>query len=332
MALGDLPTRGRHGELAEYGTRYGWALAVVLVAFGMIALRLWQIQVIEGERYYRAATENIIRQVEVSAPRGRILDRYGVALAENRPSFDVYMVPHIFRRHADDSSYELLKRYMNLSEEELARVRAMVTSNRGEQLIRRDVPRLEVARLEEDRLRLPGIEVRATAHRHYPLHHVGGHSVGFVAEVGRSELRGLRPYGYRPGDRVGRMGLERAFEEVLHGSPGLDRVVVDARGNRQGESQTRFLIAEYQRIEPVAGRDVVSTLDADLMVIIDEAMQKYAAGAVVAVDPRDGSVRALYSKPHFNPNARSGRLSAMEKMRSDNDPFKPMLDKSVSAY
>ncbi|RDV39319.1 penicillin-binding protein 2 [Bradymonadaceae bacterium TMQ3] len=332
MALGDLPTRGRHGELAEYGARYGWTLAIVLVAFGIIALRLWQIQVIEGERYYRAATENIIRQVEVSAPRGRILDRYGVALAENRPSFDVYMVPHIFRRHADEEAYALLKRYMNLSEAELARIRGMVESNRGEVLLRRDVPRLEVARLEEDRLRLPGIEVRATAHRHYPLHHVGGHAVGFVAEVGRDELRNLRAYGYRPGDRVGRMGLESAFEEVLHGSPGLDRVVVDARGNRQGESQTRFLIGEYQRIEPVAGRDVVSTLDADLMVIIDEAMRRYAAGAVVAVDPRDGSVRGLYSKPHFNPNAWSGRLSAMEKMRSDNDPFKPMLDKSVNAY
>ncbi|RAL23504.1 penicillin-binding protein 2 [Lujinxingia litoralis] len=332
MAIRELPKRGRRGELAEYDQRYGWALAVVLLAFGMIALRLWQLQVVEGERYYRAATENIIRQVEVSAPRGKILDRNGVALAENRPSFDVYMVPHIFRRHADETSYELLRQYMNLSDGELTRIRSMVESNRGEQLIRRDISRLEVARLEEDRLRLPGIEVRAQAHRHYPLHHVGGHAVGFVAEVGRSELRDLAPYGYRAGDRVGRMGLERAFEEVLHGSPGLDRVVVDARGNRQGESQTRFLIGEYQRVEPVAGRDVVSTLDADLMVIIDEAMRKYAAGAVVAIDPRDGAVRALYSKPHFNPNAWSGRLSAMEKMRSDNDPFKPMLDKTVSAY
>lgn len=332
MAVADLPKRGRRGELADYESRHLWMLAFCVLVFTLLGFRLWLLQIVEGETYYRASTQNIIRQVEVPAPRGEILDRHGVALAQNRPSFDVYIEPSIFLRHADDEVYELLTDYLHLTESDLNSIRRRAEARQGEVLVRRDVARLDIARLEEDQMRLPGVEVRANAQRHYPLHHVGAHALGFVAEVSPSELIDLRRYGYRPGNYVGRMGLEREFEESLHGSPGLDRMVVDVRGNRLGEAQTRFLIGEYQRVRPVPGRDVVTTLDADLMVIIDEAMRDYPSGAVVAVDPRDGSVLALYSKPHFNPNAWSGRLSSMEKMRSDNDPFRPMLDKTLNGY
>jgi penicillin-binding protein 2 len=186
--------------------------------------------------------------------------------------------------------------------------------------------------LEARRIDLPGLDVRANPHRVYPMHMVGAHTVGFLGELNEKELAAREELGYRPGDYTGRMGLERAFEELLRGSPGLERIVVDSSGNPQGEAETRFLIGEYQHVRPVAGRDMVLTLDAELMLIIDHAMRKYPSGSVVAVDPRDGSVLALYSKPSFNPNSWTGRLSAQEKLRSDSDPYKPMIDKSVSAY
>ncbi len=331
MAI-ELPKRGREGELKSYQGRYAWLLFGCVFAFLILGFRFWQIQIIDGEEYYLASTQNIIRQVEVPAPRGEIFDRYGVALAQNRPSFDVVVVPSIFARHADEEVYELLREYLHLSASEEQRLRRQVEARVGEVMVRRDVSRGDLARLEEDRMRLPGVEVRVRAQRHYPLHHVGAHALGYVAEVSPSELPGLRRYGVRQGDLVGRMGLERSFEEILHGSPGTDRRVVDARGNPVGEAQTRFLIGDHQRVEPVAGRNLVTTLDADLMVIIDDAMGDRVAGAVVAIDPRDGSVRALYSKPHFNPNAWSGRLSAMEKMRVDNDPFRPLVDKTLNGY
>lgn len=332
MAVADIPKRGRHGEIAGYEGRYIWLLGICAFAFALIGLRLWHLQVLEGERYYQASTQNIIRQVELPPSRGLILDRNGVVLAENRPSFDVYIEPLIFLRHANDEVYGLLQQYLHLSDSDMARLRQRVDARSGEVLVKADVARADIARIEEDKMRLPGVEVRPQAQRHYPLHHVGAHALGFVAEVNPTELLELRRFGYRPGTYVGRMGLEQAFDEVLHGSPGIQRRAVDARGNPLGEAETRFLIGEYQEVKPVPGRDVVTTLDADLMVIIDEAMEAYPAGAVVAIDPRDGSVLAMYSKPHFNPNAWSGRLSSMEKMRSDNDPFRPMLDKTISAY
>lgn len=332
MVVFDLPKRGQRGEITAYEGRHKWLLLVVMFAFLILAGRLWHLQIIKGEEYHRISTENIIRQIEIRPARGRILDRNGAILGDNRPSFDVYMVPHIYKRHRSDETVELLKNYLNLSNEEISRIERNMQTNLGEVVVRRDVTRQQVAMLEEDKLRLPGIEVRATAHRYYPMHSVSAHSMGFVGEVGTEELRGVERFGYRPGDYIGRMGLERAFEEVLHGSPGIDRRVVDARGNQQGEVETRFLIGDYQLIKPIPGRDVVSTLDADLALIIDEAMAHHAAGGVVALDPRDGSVLAMYSKPGFNPNAWSGRLSRNEKSRSDNDPFKPMLDKTVSSY
>lgn len=332
MTAFDLPTRGQRGEIAAYEGRHKWILLFCLIAFLILAGRLWHLQIIKGAEYHRLSTENIIRQIDIRPSRGRILDRNGAILGDNRPSFDVYMVPHIYRRYRTDETVELLKQYLNLSNEEIERLERTMRTNLGEVVVRRDVTRAQVAMLEEDKLRLPGIDVRATAHRYYPMHAVSAHSMGFVGEVGTEELRSVERYGYRPGDYIGRMGLERAFEEILHGSPGIDRRVVDARGNQQGEAETRFLIGDYQMVKPIPGRDLVSTLDADLALIIDEAMANHAAGSVVALDPRDGSVLAMYSKPGFNPNAWSGRLSRNEKSRSDNDPFKPMLDKSVSSY
>src|SRR5690625_5347923 len=116
MAVAGIPKRGRHGEIAGYEGRYIWLLGICAFAFALIGLRLWHLQVLEGERYYQASTQNIIRQVELPPSRGLILDRNGVVLAENRPSFDVYIETLIFLRHANDELNGLHKKYLHLSD------------------------------------------------------------------------------------------------------------------------------------------------------------------------------------------------------------------------
>ncbi len=309
-------------------------LVLVALAFCVLLGRLWYIQVIQGDQYFRASTENIIRNVETRPPRGRIFDRNMNVLAENRPSFDVYLIPHLYEKTPEGQrpTLKILQRYLSFSDEEYEQIEDEIARNVGEVLVARDVTRFQVAQIETDRMRLPGISVRAMSHRHYPLNSVGAHLVGFVGEVRPNELSELEPLGYRPGDYIGRMGVEQAFEAVLRGSPGIERSVVDARGIPQGEAETRFLIGEYQKVSPVPGRDIVLTIDAELELAMEKALRDYPAGSAVAVDPRDGSILGMYSKPGFNPNSWSGRLSGQEKLRNDNDPFKPMLDKSVSAY
>lgn len=317
----------------DYGvTRYLGLIVFVAFAFSIILGRLWYIQVINGDTYFRASTENIIRNVETRPPRGKILDAHGTVLAENRPSYDVFVHPHLVSEKDRPEVLTLLTKYLNLNETDLKRVEKGLEARAGEVSVRRDIPRYQVALLEGDRLRLPGLEIQANSHRYYPLEHVGSHVIGFVGEIRSQELKELRTTGYRPGDYIGRVGVESSFEAVLRGSPGIERSVVDARGIPQGEAETKFLIGDYQKVRPVPGRDVKLTLDSRLELIIDEAMKNYPSGAVVAVDPRDGSVLAAYSKPSFNPNSWSGRLSTTEKIQSDNNPYKPMLDKSISAY
>jgi len=317
------------------GKRFLSFVLAVAIAFSMLLGRLWYVQILHGDEYYRASTENIIRNIEVSPPRGRLLDRNSTVLAENRPSFDVVVHPHQFVEPKDADTprpLQLLQGYLNLSKEDVERLAKSISQKQGEVLIARDVTRAQVALVETDRLRLPGVEVRANSHRQYPLEQVTAHVVGFMGEIRANELKDSEQFGYRSGDYVGRMGIERAYESILRGAPGIERQVVDARGIPQGEAETRFLIGDYQKVEPIAGRDLVTTIDARLHLIIDEAMRNYPAGGVVALDPRDGSLLAMYSKPSFNPNSWSGRLSSQEKLRSDNDPYKPMFDKTVSAY
>ncbi len=318
--------------VSRYQTRYVWLFLVATLAFSLLIGRLWSLQILDGEDYWRASTQNIIRDIEIEPARGRIYDAKGVILADNRASFDVVLTPRIFKKHDPDRGLEVLSRTLNLTRSEIDRVRKKLDRNVSEIVVRRDITRTQVALLEANRTETPGVEVRPQAHRIYPLNEVGAHAVGFLGEVSADELERLEGFGYRPGDYIGRMGLEREFEATLRGSPGVERQVVDARGQPRDEAATRFLIGEYQRVSPIPGRDLVTTLDAELMLIIDRAMASRAAGAVVAIDPRDGSVLALYSKPSFNPNSWTGRLSTQEKLRSDNDPYKPMLDKTVNAY
>jgi penicillin-binding protein 2 len=332
MSNSQKNTAARRRSGSDYRRRYLWLIAMFGLAFFCLAARFWYLQIVRGDEYWHASSDNIIRNIDLRAPRGRILDRQGKVLAENRPSFDVYVLPHIFKKYDTEQTLELLQRYLHLSEQEVERVRRQAKRNIAQVAVSRDVTRQAVAALEADKMRLPGVEVRAVPHRNYPYNHIGAHAVGYMAEVSRRELERLGVYGYEAGDYIGRMGLERAFEEVLRGSPGIDRQVVDVRGIPQGEAQTRFLIGDYRKIRPVPGRDVVTTLDAELMETIDQAVREYPSGAVVALDARTGSILALYSKPSINPNSWTGRLSAMEKRRVDNNPFNPMLDKTVSAY
>ncbi|MGM0554999.1 MAG: penicillin-binding protein 2 [Myxococcota bacterium] len=328
----NISKRGKSGAIADYQGRYLWLIVLFGLVFAVILARLWYLQIIRGEEYHRVSSDNIIRDVEIPAPRGRILDRNGRVLAENRASFDIYIIPHIFKQHDEEGTLRRLKRYLNLSDDEVDKLRRKAALNGPEVLVRRDANRKNVAELESDRMRLPGVEVRANQHRNYPLNKTGAHTIGFLAEASASELDELEKYGYGAGDYIGRMGIEKAFEEVLSGSPGIRRQVVDAQGIPQGEAETRFLIGDYRQVEPIPGRDVSTSLDAELMLSIDAAMRGYPSGGVVALDPRDGSILAMYSKPGFNPNSWTGRLSPLEKLRSDNDPFKPMLDKTVNAY
>ncbi|MCB9506036.1 MAG: penicillin-binding protein 2 [Myxococcales bacterium] len=330
------PVQGADGvssrnDLREFDGRLRLLAFLFFLPFCALGARLYVLQVVRGDELDRLASRNFVREVELPPDRGLIYDAQGRLLAENRPAYDVFVSPRVLAKHPD--AVPLLASILNLAEDDRGRLERSVTSERrSDLLVGRDATRDQVAELETRRSELPGVYISVSQQRNYPYDSLTAHLVGFMNEVRDDELADLEAYGYHPGDYVGRTGIERAYEPILRGAPGLLRQVVDVDGDVQPEAVNRQLLGSYRDIDSVAGRNLHLTVDIELQSLIESAMADSLSGAVVAIDPRDGAILGMYSKPGFNPNAWSGRLSEQEKRMSDNDPFHPMLDKTVLSY
>lgn len=310
---------------------------LVLLGLGFVAVflvlvaRLHTLQVKDGDYYHALASENFVREIELEPDRGVIVDAAGRTVAENRPAYDVWASPRLVS--GDVRAHEALSNILDLGQEARDRFERRVNAGgRADVLVARDITRDQLAELETRRTEFPGVYVAVSQRRFYPYDALTAHVVGYMNEIRADELERLAEHGYEPGDYIGRSGIERAFEAVLRGAPGRERQVVNVTGDAQSEDVNRQLLGDYRLVEPIAGRDVSLTLDMAFQSVLDDALADAISGGVVAIDPRDGSVLAMYSKPGFNPNAWSGRLSEQEKRASDNDPFHPMLDKTVQSW
>ncbi len=318
-------------DLDIHRRRTRWLTLFFMIPFLVIMGRLWLLQVGETDDLARKARSNLVRTSEIGADRGMIYDRSGRLVAGNRVAYDVVVDPRHFQDKPE--ALALLREFLSLSEADVAGInKRMAAKSKREFVARRDVSRNQIALVETNRVRLPGVSVETRAQRHYPYNELSAHTIGFMNEITGSELERLKEYRYALGDYIGRTGVERSYESILRGSPGFDRKVVDAKGIPQGDEAAEELLGHYRRVEPVPGRDLRLTVDMELQEIMLEALAEHVSGAAVAIDPRDGSVLGLLSKPTFNPNSWTGRLSAEEKRRVDTDPFKPMVDKTTHSW
>jgi penicillin-binding protein 2 len=329
----------QRSDVGEFRRRYKWMALFVLVAFFVILGRLFQLQVVEGDDYRAEARHNIIYEIRLATARGVIRDAHGRLLASSRPSYNVYVVPARLDMH---DTWSTLVDYMRISPEERARIekkldqiRSDASSRKLQQiLIREDVSRDVVATLETHAAELRGVDVVPVPVRYYPQGDVGAHALGYMAQVDAETLARLKSVGYVEGDRIGASGVERGWESYLRGTRGWEKVIVDARGVRHGGAETRDLVDEPRRLDPVPGRDLRLTLDADLQQAIEKAMRGQIAGAVAVVEVRSGRLLGLFSKPGYDPNQLSGG-EGVDVVRStfrrlNVDLLQPMLDKTMS--
>lgn len=309
--------------------RFRVLAGLVGAGFGLVALGLMRLQVVEHERYAALAQENRVRLEVLRAPRGAIYDRDGELLADSAPSFSIVFRPfpaESLHRIREVSEAEWIGRVSALVERDSAQVRALVRGAvRGgpNVMLRRDAPFAILAAIEEARADLPGIEVQIEPMRRYPHGALAAHLLGYANEIGDAELDSLRARGYRPGDLIGRSGIERAYEEVLRGRDGAEFVVVNALGRRVS------LFEEEPPQPPEPGHDVVLTLDLDVQRAMEEAMAGVERGAGVAIDPRDGGILALVSRPAFDPNEFSRGISVARWRQITAGDANPLLDRAI---
>jgi penicillin-binding protein 2 len=316
-------------EVGEFRKRYKWMALFVVAVFTVLVGRLFQLQVIEHAHWSAIARENITKTLTLPATRGIIRDRNGRVVVTNRPSYDVYITPRLLR----DGDADRIADLMGLGAQErrafLERL-AQIPQHRRSHQIRffSDIRREQLAALETHELEFPALDVVVTPIRYYPYEHLAAHAVGYLNELTPEELEELRPAGYRLGDRIGRSGIERAWESVLRGRRGYRRVVVDARGRMVEGAAIED--GRPTLVEPIPGRDLTLTLDMDLMRIIERAFRGHPSGAAVVVDVHTGRVRALFSKPSYDLNELTSGMSR-ERYAEMSDPrsFRPLIDRAI---
>lgn len=323
-------TLSQRREVGEFRKRYRWMALFVVVMFGGILVRVAQVQLFQRDRWSGIAQQNITKTLELPATRGVIRDIDERVVASSRPSYDVYATPKLLQPEDLDRIAAL----MELSHEEgdalEARIAELPPERRTHQIqLYRDIDREQLAALETHLAELPALDIVTVPLRDYPYATLGAHLVGYLNEVNEEDLRAADdPRAYRPGDRIGRSGVEKRYEALLRGSRGFRRVVVDARGRALHGAEPDSLDVEMLR-KPVPGHDIQLTIDMALMESLDRAYRPHPSGAAVVVDIHTGAVRALYSKPVYDPNEMSSGLTTRRYAELTSDPFRPLIDKTI---
>jgi penicillin-binding protein 2 len=314
-------------------TRFGILAGLAVAGFGLVVLGLLRLQVLEHDELARLSDQNRIRLDVIRAPRGAIRDRSGRILADNQPSFDIVFRPapieSTLRVHAAIEPLWLARVAGAIVTDTLDVKRKVQEANRTGQtaVLRRAAPYAVMAAVEESRSELAGIDVQVAPIRRYPSGMLAAQLLGYAGEINDRELEERADKGYGLGDLIGKTGVERRYEDQLRGEDGAEFVVVNAMGKRV------TTLEEGPPRLPVAGKDVTLTIDLFMQRALEVAMAKVDRGAAVILDPRDGSVLAMVSKPEYDPNEFSRGISFDRWKELNSNGAFPLLNRATqSAY
>ncbi|MGO8817607.1 MAG: penicillin-binding protein 2 [Terriglobia bacterium] len=302
-----------------------WKIAflqyVIAASFFGLLVGYWRLQIGEHRQYADLADRNRIRNLPIIAPRGRILDREGRVLADNFPAFSVLLMRESAAILSPDRIAGIA-RGLQLDPVELrATLERTASLPRFQPVLLKQAATLEdISFLESHRVEYPELDLIQVQQRLYPKLQVGAAMLGYVGEVPEEMIAKLGS-SYKPGDVIGKFGVEAEYNQVLAGRDGMRRVVVNSRGQEVGVLST---------INAQAGNDLRLTIDLDLQMAAEAGLGDQS-GAVVALDPRTGEVLAMVSHPSFDPNDFAKRIDPKEWEQLTNDPMKPLMNKAIQA-
>ena len=289
------------------------------VLFFLVLSRLWYLQMIDTDNLMDQSESNRLRFVPVAAPRGAILDRNGKVLVSNTPSFSVAVIPQDVKNK--DQLIDNLSRYLNLNRKEIED-----KWNKGQGrakyyplVVASGISRDQMEFLEENRLALSGVNIEMKPVRAYSNGLLGAHLLGYLAEISESELASDHYKEYNAGDYTGKSGIEKSWEDFLHGTDGGRQIEVDARG--------RFLRTVEESGSSV-GNTVMLTIDLDMQKVAEQALGE-RAGAAVAMDVNTGEILAFASSPSFDPALFTGRMPPEKWKEYLEDQRHPLENKAL---
>jgi penicillin-binding protein 2 len=289
--------------------------------FLVLFLGLWYLQVFKRDYYTELSEKNHIRSVPLSAPRGRILDRNGKIIVDNRPSYTVSVMRD--NLSTVQNNLALLASGLNLDPSSIqAQIeKYQVQPSYYPIVIKEDLTIEDLTFLAAHRQEFPSLEINPEPRRLYVEGELAAHLVGYVGEISEKELARPEYQDCKLGNIVGKSGVERAYNPILMGVDGQKKVVVDSRGKE---------VSTLETVESVAGKDLWLTIDLDIQRAAEKAFGD-KTGATVALDPRTGEILALVSRPAFDPNAFATRITSKEWDKLINDPKKPLQNRAIQS-
>lgn len=313
------------GQLQKQRFRLrAWVAGVVVLAgFGLLTGRLWQLQVDRHEGLAARADRNRIAMVPVPPRRGEIVDRNGEVLARNYRSYTLEVVP----AHVEDidAMLDALRQVVYVSPAEQRRFKRRVaeSSRYASVLLRNNLNDTEAAWFAAHAFRFPGVELKARWVREYPQGTSAAHVLGYIGRISEADLQALDEEGvlgnYRGTDVIGKKGLEKTWEQVLHGRTGLEEVEVTATGRP---------VRTLRRIDPVPGANLVLSLDMGLQRVAEQAFEG-RRGALVAIEPATGDVLAFVSVPSFDPNLFVDGIDVESWRQLNESPDHPLINRPL---
>jgi penicillin-binding protein 2 len=294
---------------------------IVLFIFLLLAYGLWRLQVMHSDEYALLAEKNRVRNVPILAPRGKILDREGRIIVDNYPSFSALLLRDSARDLNADADTIAKGLHLNADEVRL-RIRRFASMPQYQPIfLKEDITPDELSFIEAHKNELPELETIMAHRRLYPRNGFMAHLVGYVGEVSEDMLNQPQFELYNPGDVVGVSGVEKQYNTILMGKNGSRRAIVNSRGRE---------VSRLDETPAEPGKQLKLTLDVDLQIAAEQAIEG-KNGAIVAMDPHTGEILAMVSRPTFNPNDFTVKISRDEWNKLANDPDKPLLNKAIQA-
>ena len=292
---------------------------IVTLCIGLLILQMMKLQITGHDHYATLSQDNRVKLVPLPPVRGLIYDSNGVILAQNQPTYSLEVTPEQVTDM--DTTLTELSRLIDINEEQLTRFTRLKSQKRRFESIplKINLTPEEVAIIAVNRHRFPGVDIEAKLLRHYPLADQTAHVLGYVGRINEQELQIIDNSNYAGTTHIGKNGVEKSYENNLHGKVGMQRVEVNATGRT---------IRVLEKHQPVSGDNLHLHLDTALQKIAMDAFGE-EIGAAVAINPKSGGVLVLASKPGFNPNLFVEGISTSDYQALQSSPDKPLFNRTI---
>ncbi len=319
-----------YDQAQNLGIRVGTIQVVAFVLLTILGVRLYYLQVVRGDYYENKAENQRIRLIPIPAPRGAIFDRNGKLLVDSRPTYNVTLSNEPIKKIDVTDRLDDYAQGMNVDRQFLTERLDLIKKQPGFEtmVLKENATIQDITWVESHEMEYPELRIEIQPQRFYPLGTTLAHVLGYVGEISPKQLEKpeMKEKGMRPGDIIGKGGLEQYYDDYLRGKPGYRKVIVDSRGRVQNEIEV---------VQPQAGQDLVSTIDLDLQQAAEEQLANSVTkrGTIISIDPNNGEVLAMASAPSFDPNAfvmgSATPEGRKERAKYQLDEERPLLNRAI---